>query len=197
MAVEASTWPLAGAEGAAVTAEAYERIALGASDATWELWDGRLREKPGVSVAHGRAISRLARQLLLQIDEDAFEVRINTGRLRRAERSYYVPDLFVVAELDVAGIEVRPDSLEAYRTPMALVVEIWSPSTGAYDVESKLPEDQRRGDIEVWRLHPYERTLTVWRRGADGSHGRAVLKGGTIEPIALAGVRIDLDALFA
>ncbi len=37
---------------------------------------------------------------------------------------------------------------------------------GRVDVESKLPDYRRRGDLEVWRIHPYERTLTAWRRCA-------------------------------
>ena len=78
-----------------------------------------------------------------------------------------------------------------------MVVEVWSPSTGGYDVDAKLPEYQRRGDLEIWRLHPYERTQTVWRRRADGSCDESAYHGGTIEPLGLPGVTIDLDALFA
>ena len=53
----------------------------------------------------------------------------------------------------------RRDELEVYDAPLPLVVEIWSPSTGEFDVTTKLLEYQRRGDLEIWRLHPYERTL--------------------------------------
>jgi Uma2 family endonuclease len=54
--------------------------------------------------------------------------------------------------------------LEIYDEPLPLVAEVWSPSTGGYDVLAKLPEYRRRGDTEIWLLHPYERTLTAWRR---------------------------------
>lgn len=30
--------------------------------------------------------------------------------------------------------------LEVYDTPLPLVVEVWSPSTGSYDVDAKVPE---------------------------------------------------------
>jgi Uma2 family endonuclease len=76
-------------------------------------------------------------------------------------------------------------------------VEIWPRSTGDYDVEEKLPEYQRRGDLEIWRLHPYERTLTAWRRQPDGSYTETIYTGGVVHPVALPGVAIDLDALFA
>jgi Uma2 family endonuclease len=90
----------------------------------------------------------------------------------------------------------RSDLLEAYEAPLPLVVEVWSPSTGEYDVDSKLPEYQRRGDLEIWRLQPYERTLTAWRRQPDGTYAETVCTGDTIRPIGLPGVAIDLDTLF-
>jgi Uma2 family endonuclease len=86
--------------------------------------------------------------------------------------------------------------MEAYPEPLPLVVEIWSPSTGGYDIASKLPEYKQRGDREIWRIHPYERTLTAWRRQADGSYAETIFTGGIIEPVALPGVRIDLNSLF-
>jgi len=81
--------------------------------------------------------------------------------------------------------------------PLPLVVEVWSPSTGGYDARTKLPEYQRRGNAEIWFIHPYDRTLTAWQRQPDGSYRESLRRGGIVEPIALPGVRIDLDALFA
>ena len=44
--------------------------------------------------------------------------------------------------------------LEAYADPLPLVVEVWSRSTGDYDIEVKLQEYQRRsgGDWRTWSL---------------------------------------------
>jgi Uma2 family endonuclease len=77
------------------------------------------------------------------------------------------------------------------------VVEIWSPSTGTYDIGEKLPDYQRRGDLEIWRIHPYERTVTAWRRQSDGTYAESVFRGRIARPVALPGVAVDLDALFA
>jgi Uma2 family endonuclease len=77
------------------------------------------------------------------------------------------------------------------------VVEVWSPSTGRYDVDTKFPEYRARGDHEVWRVHPFERIVTVWRRQPDDSYIESRHSGGTIELWALPGVTIDLDAVFA
>src|SRR5713101_1769996 len=72
----------------------------------------------------------------------------------------------------------------------------WSPSTGEYDVEGKLKEYQQRGDAEIWRIHPYERTITAWRRQADGRYTEALYRGGTVPVLSLPGVVIDLATLF-
>ena len=79
---------------------------------------------------------------------------------------------------------------------MPLVVEVWSPSTGDYDVETKLQEYKRRGDAEIWRLHPYERTLIAWRLQTDGSYSETLYREGMVVPISLPNVSIDLDSLF-
>ena len=179
-----------------VTELTYEQIALRQPDRKWELHQGRLREKPGMSVGHNRTTIRLARQLLLQLDESRFEVRIDNSRVRRAEVTYYMPDLFVARAEQTAAIPDRPGVLEVYAGPLPLVVEVWSPSTGDYDVEEKFPEYQRRGDEEIWCTHPYERTLHAWRRQPDETYAEAVFTGGKVQPVALPGVTVDLDALF-
>ena len=59
------------------------------------------------------------------------------------------------------------------------------------------PDYQQRNDREIWFIHPYERTLTAWRRKEDGSYAQAVYRSGLVQPASLPGVAIDLDALFA
>jgi Uma2 family endonuclease len=90
----------------------------------------------------------------------------------------------------------RPGTLETYDDPLPLVVEIWSPSTGDYDVDTKLPEYQARGDLEIWRIHPFERTLTTWVRQADGRYVETVYSGSVVRPRFLPNVEIDLGQLF-
>jgi hypothetical protein len=45
-------------------------------------------------------------------------------------------------------------------------------------------------------VHPYERTLTSWRRQPDGSYAETVHREGIVKPGALPGVAIDLEMLF-
>jgi len=162
----------------------------------WELDYGVLRQKPPMTMEHNHLQSLVAALLSRQLDLTTYEVR-QAGHARVASDSYYIPDVFVLpVELLHRGRH-RPDVVDAHDEPFPLVVEIWSPSTGGYDVNAKLPEYQRRGDQEIWYIHPYERTLRAWRRQPDGSYVESPHTNGQIQPVALPGVTIDLDILFA
>ncbi len=178
-----------------VSVETYQRIALENPEGRWELPRGQLREKPGMAFAHNETIHLLTEQIYQQVDLTRFTIRINHGHVRRSDETFYIPDLFVVPRgLDNQDWTLA-DVLETYGDPLPLVVEVWSPSTGGYDVDAKLPEYRRRGDVEIWRLHPYDHVLTAWRRQPDGEYEMSEYRGGEVEPLTLPGVRIDLDAL--
>jgi Uma2 family endonuclease len=179
-----------------VSARTYEQIALEDPEGQWELWCGELRSKPGMTFAHNDLMTELGFILRSQLDPSRYRVRINAGRVRHGETHYYIPDVVVIPVELTASFRNERFALEAYSAPLPLVVEVWSPSTGAYDVDTKLPEYQRRGDQEIWRIHPYEHTLTTWRRREDGSYEQLLHEHGPVRPIALAGVSVDLDMLF-
>ncbi len=171
----------------------YKRIALQDPRRGWELVRGHLREKPLMTMKHEVTSRRLA--ILLGGQLDWREWTIGSARLRISTGTYYIPDV-VVTPMSLAR-SLRPNQFEVYSEPLPLVVEIWSPSTGDYDVEEKLREYQLRGDLEVWRIHPYEHTLTIWRRRPDGSYTEEVIHHGIVRPVALPSVSIDLDELLA
>jgi len=177
-----------------VSERTYKQLAL-EDPGQWELHCGSLRRKPGMTVDHNRLATWLLVQLAQQLDRNEFDVRINMGHARRSSESYYIPDVYVIP-MELVRTQRGLRTLEVYGVPLPLVVEVWSPSTGEYDVDSKPPEYQRRGDLEIWRMHPYERTLTAWQRQEDGSYTETVHTGGVVHPSALPGVAIDLDALF-
>jgi Uma2 family endonuclease len=179
-----------------MTEELYRQVVLADPEGRWEMHRGRLREKPPMSAEHGHVLDELAASLYAQIDRRRFRIRIDHGRLARTDESHYIPDLYVIEADRVSAARRRADPLETYRDPLPLVVEIWSPSTGVYDVDEKIPEYQRRGDLEIWCFHPIERTLRGWRRQPDGSCQEFVQAHGTVKPIALPDVTIDLDMLF-
>lgn len=179
-----------------VTERTYEQVALEDLAGQWELHRGVLREKPPMSAGHNYALRELDDLLHDQLDRTRFRISINASRVRRGDEVSSIPDLLVVPAAYVEAYRGRWEALEVFADPLPLVVEVWSPATGDYDVESKLPEYMARGDFEVWRLHPFERTLTAWRKRADGSYDETVITSGVVEPVALPGVRVDLDALF-
>ena len=179
-----------------VSERTYLGLALEDPEGQWELHRGCLRQKPGMTAEHNYIATQLLIRLAQQLDRREFDLRTNAGHLRRSSENYYIPDLFVVPMELVQPLRHRSDVLETYSLPLPLVIEIWSPSTGDYDVDTKLPEYQQRGDLEIWRIHPYERTLTAWRREPDGGYSETVYAEGVVRPVALQNVVIELEALF-
>jgi Uma2 family endonuclease len=175
---------------------AYERLALADDDRKWELWDGVPREKPGMSAAHNEVGFELGHMLRSQLKRTDYRVRVDSGKVHRPGATYFIPDVFLVPtgyvtpKLDQRGLEI-------YAQRLPLVVEIWSPTTGDYDIREKLAVYRQRGDLEAWFIHPYKRTLIAWRRQSDGSFEKSIFTSGIVRPVALPGVEIDLEALFS
>lgn len=174
----------------------YRAFALGDDSSQWELVHGQLREKPGMSIEHDFVTSNLVEVLVLQLDHNHFRLSIGQARLRVSAETYYIPDVAVSPTAVVMALRETPRALNAYPDPLPLVIEIWSPSTGIYDVTKKIPGYQQRGDREIWRIHPYERTLTVWRRLSDGLYDTSVHRDGSVRAEPVPGVVIDLAVLF-
>ncbi len=173
-----------------------EELTRAGEDSRLEVHQGKLREKPTMSFDHGDVMTYLAVQLGRQLDRAAYRVHVNNARVSRTTTTYYIPDLVVIPVVAAERFRGKIGVLEIYDEPLPLVAEVWSESTGDYDVDEKLPEYMRRGDLEIWRLHPYERTLTAWRRRTDGTYTETVYRSGIVESSALPGVTVDLDELF-
>ena len=173
----------------------YQEVVLSGLPGTWELHDGRLVEKPGMTFEHGDIAFELAYLLRGQLDRRQFRIAVNDWRVRRPAATVFIPDLVVIPIDYTAEFRGQPGKLAIFSRPLPLEVEVWSPSTGDYDVDAKQPIYQQRGDLEIWRIHPCEQTLTSWVRQADGSHLETVYRHGIISVAALPGVTIDLDAL--
>jgi Uma2 family endonuclease len=176
----------------AVTAKTYEELALEELTAGWELVDGDLCRKPPMTMEHYDLAFELAYAIRSQVSHAGYHVRCDQSRLRSGP-SYLLPDVFVVPAARVNQFRGRNDVLEAYSEPLPFVAEVWSPSTGDYDVPTKLAAYQARGDAEVWLLDPYEPRLTAWIRQPDGSYASTACTGGRIALSAIPGVVIDLD----
>jgi Uma2 family endonuclease len=175
----------------------YRELALMGENRRLELFRGHLREKPPVSVEHGHVIMSLARLLFRQLDPAQFWVSVGQTRLRVSSDTYYIPDIVVAPAALERALRATPHVLDAYPQPMPLVVEVWSPSTGGYDLNVKLADYQRRGDLEIWYLHPYQRFLRTWRRQPDGAYAESIFQSGTVRAESLPDFEFDVEVLFA
>ena len=180
-----------------MTEQDYERFVMTGAEGAWELHDGVLVEKPGMSAEHGDFTFEFGHRLRSQIDRSQFRIAINDWRVLRPTATVFIPDLVVVPIALYDEFRGQPGRLAIFSQPLPLVVEVWSASTGDYDIAAKIPVYQQRGDLEIWHIHPYERTLMRWVRQSDGSYREALHREGIVLLSALPGVEIDLDRLFA
>jgi Uma2 family endonuclease len=178
-----------------ISEQAYRELALNEPDRYWELWDGALVEKPQMSMRHNAVAAYLGAALIGQLDRGEYRVTINGDRARISSRSHYIPDVMVIPAAYQERLEDDPWALGTYADPLPLVVEVWSPSTGRYDLTGKLEAYRARGDLEVWLIHPVDGTLTAWRKQPDGNYAEAVFRGGIVPVASLPGVAIDPNAL--
>jgi len=178
-----------------VSEQTYLKVAEEDPEGKWELHRGALVRRPGMTSEHEDISAYLGASLIAQLPRDQYRVRIEGSRIRRSADRYYVPDVMVVPTAVVLP-QLGTGQLEVFRVPLPLVVAVWSKSTGRDDLRVKLPDYRARDDLEIWLIHPLERTLTAWRRRAEGEYEEVVFRGGIVRPVALPGVEIDLDALF-
>jgi hypothetical protein len=180
-----------------ISEEDYVRLALYDPRIKWELHGGLLVEKPGMSFTHLDTGAILVHQLAQQLPLSKYRILSNDGRLRRPMRTYLIPDVSVVSSELIRSLRrAQPRGLGVFDEPLPFVAEAWSPGTGHYDVNVKIPIYKQRGDVEIWHIHPYERTVTIWRRQDDGSYDEQTVTSGTIRLHALPDVVIDVEALF-
>jgi Uma2 family endonuclease len=178
----------------AISLATYRSVAAEDADATWELHGGRLVRKPDRTLEHNDVAWELARVLGLQLDPDLYRVRMNAGRLRVDADHYFVPDVAVIPVELAAARAGAAEVLEEYDEPLPFVAEVWSRSTGEYDVDRKLPAYQRRGDAEIWRVHPYERMVRRWQKSG-GVYVEETIEDG-VAVVEVLGARIEVDRLF-
>jgi Uma2 family endonuclease len=178
-----------------VSAQEYEALAVTEEGRFLELHGGQLVEKPAMVWRHERTQLRFVSQLNRQLDPMLYEVHFS-ARIKRDDEHVFIPDLCVVPVAGLVLDEEALDRLAIFSQPLPFVAEIWSPSTGTYDVNTKLPHYRARGDLEIWRLHPRQRTIWTWQRQGDGSYAERTVTGGKVALHALPWVTIDADALF-
>ena len=173
----------------------YRELALNDLDRKWELGDGVPVEKPWMSITHNDVAFYLELALGNPLNPRAYRVNVNGDRAHISPRAYYIPDVIVIPADYQRSFDHDPRALGVYAKPLPLVAEVWSPTTGHYDVATKLEGYRGRGDLEIWFIHPCERTPTAWRRQPEGSYTEELYRSGVAPVASLPGVTIDLDVL--
>jgi Uma2 family endonuclease len=170
-----------------ISEQEYRELVLGDPDRDWELWDGMPREKPWMSMRHNAIAFRLGHFLQSQLDWSLYRVNVNGDRARISPRSYYIPDVIVIPTAYQRPFANDPQVIGSYGDALPLVVEVWSPSTGDYDITAKLAGYRARGDLEIWLIHPSDQTLTAWRKQPDGTYAEEIYRGGVVPVASLPG----------
>jgi Uma2 family endonuclease len=171
----------------------FRDLALSDEDRFWELWDGVPVEKPLMSIEHNSVAFFLGHLLQSQLDRCQYRITVNGDRARHSARNFFIPDVIVIPVAYQASLD--PRELGIYAEPLPFVAEVWSPSTGRYDMTAKLPRYRERGDREIWYLYTYGHTLIAWRKQPDGTYTETSYAGGVVPVLSRPGVTIDLDAL--
>lgn len=125
----------------------------------YELVDGTLLVSPAPTKAHQRCVGRL-HLLLTQACPDHLEVFLAPTDYQPTDRRSFEPDLLVVRRDDPGE--------RAVTTPLALAVEVLSPSSRSVDLVLKREVYEQSGVQSYWVVDPVERSVLVWTRGADG-----------------------------
>jgi Uma2 family endonuclease len=161
----------------------------------YELVEGRLRKMTPAGSLHGVVGMRLASAVLAHVDHNQLGVvfAADTGfKLATNPDTVRAPDIAFVARerIPAAGIPTAywpgaPD----------LAVEVLSPTDVRSEIDEKIDEYLRSGVRLVWFVNPFERRVTVHRRGKRPLvlEGHDSVDGGDVLP----GFRYPIARLFA
>jgi Uma2 family endonuclease len=170
--------------------DAEQFLALPESKHHYELINGVVLVSPSPIFRHQNVILRISQFLLEHCQAtNAGEVAHDID-VRFAIDLVYRPDLVFIAQgrasLDDPHIRVAPD----------LVVEVLSPSTKNKDQTTKFADYERFGVREYWLVDPATRQVR-WFALDQGKYVEQPVTQGVLESKVLAGLRLELDRLWA
>src|SRR5262245_587527 len=119
-------------------------MVLSDPEARWEVEGGQPREKPAMAFEHSEAASELGFGLRAQLDRRRFRVHVDGGRLLIDGDNFFIPEVAVIPLALAERFRHRSDIVALCEKPLPLVIQVWSPSTGGYDVSQKMPRCQQR-----------------------------------------------------
>lgn len=141
--------------------------------------------------AHGRVVSNLNRRLSEALDGSPCQVFTETMKVQIGEDTVLYPDIFVTCDkADLATDRIF--------TAPALVIEVLSPSTQAYDRSQKFALYRRLPALQEYILvDPDTRRVEGFRRGADGLWVLHDMSDGDRLEAASLGLSVPMADVFA
>ena len=162
-------------------------------DERWEIIDGvAYNMSPSPAERHQDLISELLTQVRSQLRGKPcrvyaapFDVRFEASE---TTSKVVQPDLLVVCDRDKitgSGVVGAPD----------WIIEILSPRTAGKDQIVKRQLYEANGVREYWLIQPFDRVVTVYRLGENGSYGIQDISEmtGKLAVTAVPGITIDWD----
>lgn len=164
-----------------------------------ELIDGTayIREPPAPSRLHQELAGELYHQIRLALEGKPcrayvapFDVRLpKAGEADDQIDTVVQPDVLIVCDLkklDGRGMRGAPD----------WIAEVLSPTTASHDQIVKLPIYERAGVLEVWFVHPADRTVSTYRLDGERYARPVILElKGRMAISAIPDVSVDWDRL--
>ena len=134
------------------------------SSRRYEIVDGQLFVTPAHRSRHQEVVGNLFRILSdLAVEQELGKVFVGPISVRLHDEGVVEPDVIVV-RADRLGIVDPGGGVDG---PPDLAVEVLSPSNRDYDRIARRKQYMERGVPELWIVDADERTVEVWRSGAD------------------------------
>jgi len=165
---------------------AAEYFALGETRQRYELVDGVVVTSPSPSRVHQRILVALLEQLIPFMKRTGGEVLPDMD-LEVNPRTVYQPDLICFARS-------LPDVPTRVVAPPDLVIEIFSPSTKAFDLTTKRDDYERFGVGEYWTIDPADARVRRYAR-QQGQLVKVPFTGDALACGALPGFTLDVRPL--
>ena len=119
----------------------------------YELLDGMLIVSPAPRLIHQRAVLKMAR-ILADLEPAALEVLIAPFDVVLALDTVLQPDVLVARSVDFTERDLPVAPL--------LAVEVLSPSTRLYDLNTKKARYEQAGVASYWLVDPEAPSVVVW-----------------------------------
>jgi Uma2 family endonuclease len=169
-----------------------EWLKLPEAEGIEEVVNGEIRKMPPNKWNHAQTVELLARQLRAKADSHNILVVTTVFGLviREQPLTTRVPDLAVFRADQV----VEQDGY--IHSAPELIVEVLSPANTRVERAEKLKDYESLGVPEVWVVSPEARTVEVLTLEAGRLVTTALLRQGQIVPSHVAGMSVDIAAIW-